>query len=32
MLEAFMAQDRGFKRAALLRTAATQRNEKTALG
>ena len=32
MLEAFMARDRGFKRAALLRTAATQRNEKAAPG
>ena len=30
MLDAFMARDRGFKRAALLRTAATQRNEKAA--
>ena len=27
MLEAFMARDRGFKRAALPRTAATKRNE-----
>jgi hypothetical protein len=32
MLEAFMARDRGFKRAALPRTAATQRNEKAAPG
>lgn len=32
MLDAFMARDRGFKRAALLRTAATQRNEKAAPG
>jgi hypothetical protein len=32
MLDAFMARDRGFKRAALPRTAATQRNEKAALG
>ena len=32
MLEAFMARDRGFKRAALLRTDATQRNEKAAPG
>ena len=32
MLEAFMARDRGFKRAALLRTDATQRNEKAAHG
>jgi hypothetical protein len=30
MLDAFMARDRGFKRAALPRTAATQRNEKAA--
>ncbi|NMM09160.1 MAG: DUF2274 domain-containing protein [Polaromonas sp.] len=28
MLEAFMARDRGFKRAARPRTVATQRNEK----
>ena len=32
MLEAFMARDRGFKRAALPRTAVTQRNEKAAPG
>ena len=32
MLEAFMARDRGFKRAALPRTAAAQRNEKAAPG
>ena len=32
MLEAFMARDRGFKRAALPRTAVTQRNEKTVPG
>ena len=32
MLEAFMARDRGFKRAALLRTDGTQRNEKAAHG
>ena len=29
MLEAFMARDRGFKRAAQPRSAVTQRNEKT---
>jgi len=32
MLDAFMARDRGFKRAALPRNAATQRNEKAAPG
>lgn len=32
MLEAFMARDRGFKQAALPRTAATQKNEKAASG
>ena len=30
MFDAFMARDRGFKRAALPRTAAMQRNEKAA--
>ena len=32
MLEAFMARDRGFKRAARPRTAVAQRNEKAAPG
>ena len=32
MLDAFMARDRGFKRAALPRTAATQKNEKAVPG
>jgi len=32
MLEAFMARDRGFKRAAQPRTVATQKNEKAAPG
>lgn len=32
MLDAFMARNRGFKRAALPRTAATQRNEKAVPG
>ena len=32
MLEAFMARDRGFKRAARPRTVATQKNEKAAPG